>query len=168
MVRSVFALLQTRAFGYLLTALFACSSPATEWTSAAKPPSSDITALARRVNLTELPQQAVFKINPMGIGDGMFGPSDYSLIAALKYEPATLARIKAQMTRQNTDQRPVWLPERPEWFPQTLSSEIRRCTSNWCIDGEEYSARPFLKGGFVTGSLIVPHNSEFVILLLRT
>jgi hypothetical protein len=148
--------------------LLACSSDAKNEGHATRPPSSDITALAKRVKLTDLPQEAVFQVSPMGSGDGMFGPTDYSLIAALRYEPATLARLKNELTRQNTGQRPVWLPERPDWFPQTLSSKIKRCTNNWCIEGEEYSGRPFLKGGFVTGTLVVPHNSEFVILLLRT
>jgi hypothetical protein len=146
----------------------ACSPHATKDKGAAVPPSTDIAALAKRVNLAELPEEALFKITPMGKGDGMFGPTDYSLIAALRYEPTTLARIKMEMSRQNSDARPAWLPERPDWFPRSLLSKIKRCPNNWCVEGQEYSGRPFLKSGFVTGTLVVPDDSEFVILILRT
>ena len=147
---------------------FSCATDTKENGESTKPASTDVAALARRVKLGELPQEAVFKISPMGKGDGIFGPSDYSLIAALRYEPAALARVKLQLTRQNLGQSTAWLPERPEWFPESLSSRIQRCPNGWCIEGEEYSARPFLKSGFVTGTFVTPHDSDFVILLLRT
>jgi hypothetical protein len=152
-------------FVCLLTLVVACSRNSA---AAVKEPSHDVAKLAKRVNLLESPQSVSYKVIPMGDGDGIFGPTDYTLIAVLQYDEASIARLKARSTRVNPEVRAVWLPDRPEWFPPAVQAAIARCSDHWCIPGEEYSSAEFLKAGFVTGNVIVPEGQNVVILVLRT
>lgn len=150
----------------LLTLVAACSRNSAAAT--ATEPSHDVARLAKRVNLLESPQSVSYKVTPMGDGDGIFGPADYTLTAVLQYDEASIARLKARCTRVNSESRTVWLPDRPEWFPPAVLAAIARCSDHWCIPGEEYSSAEFMKGGYVTGNVIVPEGQNVVILLLRT
>ena len=127
-----------------------------------------MTRLAKRVNLLEMPQAVSYKLIPMGEGDGIFGPTDYTLIAVLQYDEASLARLKAQCTRVNPEAETAWLPDQLDWFPPSVLAAIARCSDHWCIPGEEYSSADFLKGGFVTGNVVMPKGQNVVILVLRT
>ena len=131
-------------------------------------PSTDLVALSRHVELPEAPRRAVFALIPMGTGGGFIGPTDYTLIALLTYDESATQRLKAKVTRVNRPTHTGYLPERPTWFPQSLLAQLKRCYSGWCIDGEEYAAENFLKGGFVTGSFIVTEDQQQVILVLGT
>jgi hypothetical protein len=149
----------------LLTLVVACSQNSA---AVVREPSHDVAKLAKRVNLLESPQSVSYKVTPMGDGDGIFGPTDYTLIAVLQYDEASITRLKARSTRVNPSARSVWLPDRPEWFPPSVLAAIARCADHWCIPGEEYSSAEFMKGGYVTGNVIVPEGQNVVILVLRT
>jgi hypothetical protein len=146
-----------------------CSSGAAEKKSAPKAPSSDLDRLAKLVNLPEPPQSAVFLLSRMGNGDGFLGPTDYGFEAVLKYDRDALARLRAHARRITPEKPSIPLWDRRDWYPAPVFSAIKRCEPDgWCIDGERYAGDAFRKGGFVTGSFIVPDGQEYIILMLGT
>jgi hypothetical protein len=152
----------------LTVLLMACSRDDRSSATSVKEPSHDVSKLAKRVNLIEVPQAVTYKVSPMGDSDGIGGPTDYTLVAVLQYDEDTLSRLKGQWTRVNAEARIARLPVRPDWFQPSILAAIARCSEHWCIPGDEYSSAEFMKGGFVTGNVIVPEGQNVVILVLRT
>jgi hypothetical protein len=163
-----------RSIRHVITALTVLAMPGgsvwscTTESDAPERPSSDIARLSKYVVLPEKPLSALFLVSPMGKGGGLIGPSDRRLLALLRYDRDSLARLKASAQRLKPEVRSITLRERPDWFPEPLFSAVKRCAALWCVDGERYTGDAFLKGGFVTGSFIVPDGSEWLILRAGT
>ena len=153
----------------LLSMAGGCSSGTAEKKSAPKVPSSDLDKLAKLVNLPEPPQSGVYLLRRMGQGDGFLGPTDYGFEAVLKYDRDALTRLRTHTRRIRPEKPSIRLWDRRDWYPAPVFSAIKRCeTDGWCIEGERYAGDAFLKGGFVTGSFIVPDGQEYIILMLGT
>ena len=145
----------------------ACGSRSNREAKVARAPSSDLERFSKVVNLVERPIEVTYQIMPVGTPGG-FGPTDYRLIAAVKYDSASLGRLKERARRLSPEVRSCALSERPDWFPAPLQAAMKRCSLDWCIDGERYSGDDFRKAGYVSGSFIVPEGQEFIILQLGT
>lgn len=128
--------------------------------------SSDMQTFEKYVNLPEKPKAVTFETIYRTRPGGAPGPTDWSLIAILTYEPGALGRIKDKAPRQKD---PVLLDpgEVRPWFPQVVKDALVSSGSKGLyLAGTAYKAKAFLKPPLNDGEFAVPGNSDYLFLQL--
>jgi hypothetical protein len=152
-----------------------CSSPACHRGQSAmrhnpeaSTPSRSIPDFKKVVSLPAEPSEVWFEQVPRGTPGGL-GPTDYFLVAVMRFSPSSLSALLKNATRTG-DQSPGILPAvNRAWFPSPVKAAVRPVDAqNVSVRGEEYDGAPFSSGAFSSGSFIVIDSSEYVLLILTT
>jgi hypothetical protein len=129
----------------------------------------DVNRLGRRIQLPVKPSEVWFEERPVGRPGGL-GPTDYQLIAVMRFDPAALKTLEGA-TKSNTGQgaavgrefdRP-WLPPEVKAALQPRDEDSRRVR-----DGREFDGTPFFRSPFLTGYFVIVGATGYVLLSLQT
>jgi hypothetical protein len=131
-------------------------------------PSRSISDFRKVVKLPADPGEVWFEQVPRGTPGGL-GPTDYFLVAVMRFSPSALSALLKNATRTG-DPSPGILPAvNRAWFPPPVKAAVRSVDAqNVSVRGEEYDGAPFASGAFSSGSFIVIEGGEYVLLVLAT
>ena len=131
-------------------------------------PSRSVPDFRKIVKLPADPSEVWFEQIPRGKPGGL-GPTDYFLVAVMRFSPSTLSTLLKNATRTG-DPSPGILPAvNRAWFPPPVKAAVRSVGAQSVeVRGEEYDGAPFASGAFSSGSFIVIDGNEYVLLVLTT
>jgi len=131
-------------------------------------PQRSVETLGKIVTLPIVPLEAWFEDVPEGTTGGL-GPTDYLLVAVLRFDKAALSRFTGAATgKRDPEAQIVAMANRP-WFPPPVKAAIRPGDAGAVVvRGTMFDGAPFAKNAFATGSFIVVDGGEYAILVLAT
>jgi hypothetical protein len=130
--------------------------------------SHDQALLRSRLNLPSAPIEVSFEQLPRGVSGGL-GPTDYVLVALLRFDKPALAHLaETSQPRPGSPPRISLLADRP-WFPASVKAAIEgRDEKGVSIRGRKFDAAPLLKSPYATGYFVIVEGSDYVILSAQT
>lgn len=130
--------------------------------------SHDRNLLQAQLKLPAEPLEVSFEEVPRGVAGGL-GPTDYLLVALLRFDANTLARLGASsQARPGNPPRISPLANRP-WFPVAVKAAIeRKDDAGVAIRGRKFDAINLLKAPYATGYFVIVEGTDYVILSAQT
>lgn len=124
--------------------------------------------LRELITLPATPTEVWFEQVARGASGGL-GPTDYLLVAVVRFDHAHLAPvIAAAHPRPGAPPRISATANRP-WFPEPVRAAIRpHDDHSVTVRGEKFDAAPFGKPPFLAGYFVVVEGGEYAILVLET
>lgn len=124
--------------------------------------------LAKFVTLPATPTEVTFECVARGIPGG-FGPTDYLLIAVMRFGRSDWARLTATAHRRPGSTPSIATTDHRPWFPAAVNAAIRVADDHSVtFRGEEFDGEPFAKAAFQPGFFIAIEGGEYVVLVLET
>ena len=123
--------------------------------------SRDINKLGRVIGLPRRPLSAVWQQKQ--IGDGNFGPSDYTIKAAMQFSSRDLRAITASAMKRSKP-KPSTIAVEP-WFPQALKQMTQ---SKNGLRAQKLDASDFTKMSFLQGELWRIEGTDYLFVSLFT
>lgn len=125
---------------------------------------SDIDELAKNINLPVRPIEAVWTKKTLGNPESRVpGPTDYLLVAVLKYDDAGIETLKAKIVQSDTVK---GVAEIQGWFPADLKNLARDFDNEKLLSGEKYDAKSFARPPYLNGTLLRVNGSNYFVLTL--
>jgi hypothetical protein len=127
-----------------------------------------IEKLRELITLPATPAEVWFEQVPLRKPGGL-GPTDYLLVAAIRFQPADLARITSTArSRPGSPPRISTAANRP-WLPEPVKAAIHpHDERSVTIRGGKFDAAPFAKSPFLSGTFVAVEGGEYVVLVLQT
>jgi hypothetical protein len=159
----------------LLLALWSVLGPAChKGMSAMNEKKEEVTVGRRTERLRELitlpaaPAEVWFEQVPLGTPGGL-GPTDYLLVAVMRFERADLAHItSAAQRRPGSPPRLAKAADRA-WLPTPVKAALHPYDErSVTVRGEKFDAAPFAKSPFLSGTFVAVEGGEYVVLVLQT
>lgn len=126
--------------------------------------SRDIDELAKNINLPVRPSEAVWKKKALGNPESRVpGPTDYLLVAVLKYDDAGIETLKAKIGQNETVK---GIAEIQDWFPEDLKNLARDFDNEKLLSGEKYDAKSFARPPYLNGTLLRVNGANYFVLTL--
>lgn len=131
---------------------------------------SDVTELAKFINMPELPAGASWKTFDMGEPSSIaIGPSDWGIIAILEYDDEAFSRLRARLA-QSKIEGDVYVETTfvEEWFPAPIVESYGDDEEeNYLVLNQpRYSPEPFAKSPLTQGYAFI--RDRFVFVYLHT
>jgi hypothetical protein len=124
--------------------------------------------LAKVVTLPATPTEVWFEQVARG-RPGELGPTDYLLVAVLRFQPADLARIAATAHRGFGSPPRISATANRPWFPAPVRAAIRPYDDRSAtVAGTGFDAASFASSSFPRGQFIALEGGEYIILVLET
>jgi hypothetical protein len=120
------------------------------------------------ITLPAAPTEVWFQQVPLGKPGGL-GPTDYLLVAVIRFQPADLARITSSaQPRPGSPPRISTAANRP-WLPEPVRAAIHPFDDrSVTIRGSKFDASVFAKSPFLSGTFVALEGGEWVLLVLQT
>jgi hypothetical protein len=130
--------------------------------------SHDDKLLGAQLELPGAPLEVSFEQLPRGTPGGL-GPTDYVLVALIRFDKDVLARLAATaQPRPGNPPRISSLANRP-WFPSVLKAAIERYDEgSVTVRGRKFDASTLLKSPYTTGYFVIVEGTNYVILSAQT
>lgn len=124
--------------------------------------SSDVNALAQKIELPVKPLEAVWLEEKLGNPDNNVpGPTDYRLTAVLKFSETDAEKLPEKI---NSEKLPGGLVEIEKWFPEDLKNKAGESMK---LNGTKYDADAFLRSPYTQGTITrIENSNDFVLRLL--
>jgi hypothetical protein len=131
--------------------------------------SKDIDALSKIINLPDPPEEVWWEQKSMGAGGG-FGPTDWQLVAVLRYRPEVLDAIIADAPVSGENPTPTFtrdlIPDgSPPEFRASLHPDGRDA---FHLDSEAHEPGSFARSPLLNGYFIRAGTTDFLFLHLYT
>lgn len=130
-------------------------------------PDRRVEQLRNRITLPAKPVEVWFEQVPIGAPGGI-GPTDYRLIAVLRFARDDVARIiRAAQPREGSPR--ILNSFRRSWLPEPVQSAIQpNDERSVAIPGQKFDAAQFTKSPFLSGTFIAVEGGEYIVLLVGT
>jgi len=127
-----------------------------------------IELLGDLITLPATPLEVWFEQVPRGTPGGM-GPTDFTLVAVLRFPREDIARItRAAKPRPDSPPRLLNVVQRP-WLPDAVQSAMQPFDErSVTVRGEKFDAAPFAKSPFLSGAFVAVEGGEYALLVLGT
>jgi len=124
--------------------------------------------LRKRIALPATPVEVWFEEVPRGKQGGI-GPTDFLLIAAMRFGQDDLGRvIGAAQPRPGSPPRLSSLAQRP-WLPEQVRLAIQPYDDrSVAVRGNKFDAAQFAKSPFSSGTFVAVEGGEYILLVLET
>lgn len=167
----VYVLLITGLFGLSCRSLTSgnensSNSVQTNTNSANSPAKDDVSELLTIVRLPEVPEEVVWREEPLGkMNDRVPGPNDRKLVAVLRYDAETAAKLLAQIEKSKQPE-PAEI-DAESWFPEELIAQSQ-VSGNEMLKGTTYGASDFFNMPYGNGKITRVENTNYFVLELYT
>ena len=130
--------------------------------------SHDARLLGRMLSLPAVPLAVVFEEVPLGTPGGL-GPTDYALVAVLRFDPGVVRGLAASGAFADASSTElVTVPTRP-WFPADLQAKLRPLdAARAVVPGRALAPEPFLRPRYSSGSVTAVDGTDCVIVTCAT
>jgi len=133
--------------------------------------SHDIHLLGKLLSLPAPPLDVAFEEVPLGTPGGL-GPTDYELVAVLRFDPSTLAKLsQAAETAGSGPGGPsggATVPERP-WFPDAVKARVAKAGDGGrTVRGHAIDAEAMFRPRYSIGSALRVEGTDYVVLVAQT
>lgn len=133
------------------------------------PPSADMAALAERITLPYEPESVVWQVQQQGVSG--LGPTDFSLVAVLTYDEATMDQLRAQL--ETTEPLGAMRVEEnffKAWYPDSIRNSFTReaGSDEWVLQGSQYPPDLFAKQSLINGFFFITEEGRSIFLRLFT
>jgi hypothetical protein len=126
-----------------------------------------VDALAQLVTLPATPVEAEFEEVPRGTPGGL-GPTDYVLVALMRFDRAELESIAHKAGSPRPGSRISATANRP-WLPPAVRAHIEPFDDHSVtLHGQKFDAAPFLKAPFSSGYFVIVEGTQLVLLSVQT
>jgi hypothetical protein len=124
--------------------------------------------LGKLITLPATPLEVWFEEVPRGTPGGI-GPTDFTLIAVLRFPREDIERIsRAAKPRPDSPPRLLNVVQRP-WLPDPVRSAIQPFDErSVTIRGQKFDATPFAKSPLLSGAFVAVEGGEYALLVLGT
>jgi hypothetical protein len=120
------------------------------------------------ITLPAAPSEVWFEQVPRGSPGGL-GPTDYLLIAVVRFEAADVARITASAQRRPGSPPRLSTAVRRPWLPEPVKAAIHPYDDqSVTVRGDKFDATPFAKSPFLSGNFVAVEGGEYILLVLQT
>ena len=120
------------------------------------------------ITLPAKPAEVWFEQVPRGTPGGL-GPTDYLLVAVLRFDRDDLARVTDAAQHRPGSPPRISATANRAWFPDAVKGAIRPFDDHSvAVRGDKFDAAAFAKAPFLSGSFVVVEGGEYVILVLET
>ncbi len=120
------------------------------------------------IALPATPTEVWFEQVPRGAPGGL-GPTDYLLVAVMRFDHAQLASVTATAHRRPGAPPRISAAANRPWFPEPVRAATRPYDDHSVtVRGDKFDAAPFAKSPFLSGYFVVVEGGEYVILALET
>jgi hypothetical protein len=130
--------------------------------------SHDVQLLGKLLKLPALPVEASFEEVPLGTPGG-FGPTDYQLVAVLRFDAATVARLSAASPGGEPAATGT-VPARP-WFPAALKTKVVTtggAAADASVQGRAIDAAAIFRPRYSSGAAVLVEGTDYVVLVAQT
>lgn len=130
--------------------------------------SSDVQALAKNIKLAMLPTEAKWQAKTLGNAQSSVpGPTDYQLIAVLKYTDADAQNLIKELEKTLSENK-IGNVEVEEWFPEAVKKTAQKIDDQTLIEGDAYAPDLFLQAPYSGGKLIRVGETNYFVLKVFT
>lgn len=126
--------------------------------------SHDVQLLGKLLKLPAVPVEASFEEVPLGTPGG-FGPTDYQLVAVLRFDAAAVARLTATSPAGTGA-----VPAR-SWFPAALKAKVVTtggAGGDAVVQGRAIDAAAIFRPRYSSGAAVLVEGTDYVVLIART
>jgi len=130
--------------------------------------SHDVQLLGKLLKLPAVPLEASFEEVPLGTPGG-FGPTDYQLVAVLRFDAAAVARLTATSPAGDPAGTGA-VPVRP-WFPAALKAKVVTtggAGGDAVVQGRAIDATAIFRPRYSSGAAVLVEGTDYVVLSART
>jgi hypothetical protein len=133
--------------------------------------SHDVQLLGKLLKLPAVPLEASFEEVPLGTPGG-FGPTDYQLVAVLRFDAAAVARLTATSPAGDPAGTGA-VPVRP-WFPAALKAKVVTtggaggAGGEAVVQGRAIDATAIFRPRYSSGAAVLVEGTDYVVLSART
>jgi hypothetical protein len=120
---------------------------------------TDIATLGKFVTLRSLPVEAKWSVTTIG-KDDMFGPTDTTLWALVRYSPADFASVARALEADRAPQ-PVTVAALPAWLAAEVDLAQFRRGSDHVFEGS--AGKPYASGVYSTGFALALPDQRVLI-----
>src|SRR3569623_122218 len=136
---------------------------------APSPVSHDVQLLGKLLTLPAPPLEVTFEEVPVGTPGGL-GPTDYLLIAVLRFDAAVEAKLAG--TTQPSGSRDVALPSRP-WFPDAVKAKLakkldEKSGTDSVVRGRTIDAASMFRPRYASGWAVQVDGTAYIVLVAQT
>jgi hypothetical protein len=127
-----------------------------------------VESLRKRITLPATPVEVWFEEVPRGKQGGI-GPTDFVLIAAMRFGRDDLERvIGAAQPRPGSPPRLSSVARRP-WLPEPVQSAIQPFDDrSVAVRGTKFDAAQFARSPFLSGTFVAIEGGDYILLVLET
>jgi hypothetical protein len=127
-----------------------------------------IDKLGQLVTLPMPPAEVWFEQVARGTQGGL-GPSDYLLIAVMRFRPNEIEHLKKNAQRRPGDPPRITSAANRPWFPEPVKAAIHPFDDHSVsVRGEKFDAATFAKSPFLSGTFSIIEGGEYVVLVMET
>lgn len=120
------------------------------------------------ITLPATPAEVWFEQVPRGAPGGL-GPTDYLLVAVMRFDHAQLASVTAAAHRRPGAPPQISATANRPWFPDAVRAATRpHDDHSVTVRGDKFDAAPFAKSPFLSGYFVAVEGGEYVVLALET
>jgi hypothetical protein len=133
-------------------------------------PQHDLEVLQRLMVLPEKPVEASFEQVPRGTG-GALGPSDYLLVAVLRFVPDAMKALLGQAQERTVGSSRISARAARNWFPAEVKAamgEPEGQSGAISVKGRKFDATLFARAPLLQGYFIQVTDTPFVIVVMQT
>jgi hypothetical protein len=128
--------------------------------------SHDARVVGRLLSLPAAPVEVAFEETPRGIPSRL-GPTDYLLVAVLRFEPGVVSGFATQAAAETSTPGLVSVPNRA-WLPPALKAKFVRVEGDTAVvHGHELAAESWLRPGYMGGAIAVD-GTDYVVVCAST
>lgn len=132
--------------------------------------SHDARLLGKLLRLPAPPLEVAFEEVPLGTPGG-FGPTDYLLVAVLRFDGTVVARLADTAASSDAGTSSVAerarVPERP-WFPDAVKAKLARADAGATVRGRAIDAGAMFRPRYSMGWGVLIEGTDYLVLVAQT
>jgi hypothetical protein len=126
--------------------------------------SHDAHVLGLLLQLPAPPLEVTFEEVPVGTPGG-FGPTDYRLVAVIRFDAGIVEKLARSGADTATDS--VGVPDAP-WLPDAVKAQVVREGGRAFVRGRTLDGEAMFRPRYSTGGAVLVAGTDYVILVAQT
>ncbi|KXX67509.1 hypothetical protein [Flammeovirga sp. SJP92] len=129
---------------------------------------NDISTLSKIINLTVVPNSAIWEVNSKSNADGFTpGPTDYQLYCVLDYDSTQIQKLMQSLENHDDLSEAKFLNKKfiKKWYPISVQEQFYSDGNYLKLKSNVYQGQPFYKGAYLNGFFFVTYDYKVFVYL---